>query len=285
MSYILDALQKSERKRQRDSVPDLQTVHNPEPLKKRKGPLWAWLLVATLMITVVLLVLYLPGRQHDNYLTVPDPSAIEKPAASQPRGSEIKSNEHSGGRQVLSEIDTVAADHMAESISATRSTELYEEMEISSADVPGARPSPLLDPSSPNRLDNANRSDSRDEETMSSALDDTSSSSPAPELIADVIESDGEQSIAEIPVLKPHLKTENEIPLLTSLPQSLRQGIPEMTISYHVFTQNPATRLVSINGRIVRQGQEVTQNLTLEEITAAGVVLNYQGKRFRLEVF
>ena len=62
MSYILDALQKAERKRQRDSVPDLQTIHNPDPPKKRKGPLWAWLLAATLMITVVLLVLYLPER-------------------------------------------------------------------------------------------------------------------------------------------------------------------------------------------------------------------------------
>jgi len=285
MSYILDALQKSERKRQRDSVPDLQTVHSPAPPKKRKGQLWAWVLMATLIITVVLLVLFLPERRSDNYLTAPVPGEIEKPATSLPLGEENLTKENSGDLQTLPESDRDTDDHMAESIPATKHPDLDEEMETSSADVPVANPSLVQDPFSANRPDSSNQRGASSEEKMPPALDDTSPSSSAPESVADVTEFDMERSTAEIPVPQPHLKPETEMPLLTSLPKSLRQKIPELTISFHVFTQNPATRLVSINGRIVRQGQEVNPDLTLEEITAAGVVLNYKGNRFRLQVF
>jgi len=285
MSYILDALQKSERKRKRDYVPDLQTVHSPASPKKRKGSLWAWLLVAILMITVVLLVLYLPDRRRDNYLTGPVPDKVEKPAASRSLGDENLTKEISSGRQNLPERDTDAADYVAEMIPATTPPEIYEEMEPSSADVPVAYPSQVQDPSSPSRPDISDQRGGRYEEKMPTAREDTSPSAAALVPVTDVTESDEEYSTAEIPVPKPHLQPETEIPLLTSLPKSLRQNIPELTISFHVFTQNPATRLVSINGRIVRQGQEVTPDLNLEEITAAGIVLNYKGNRFRLQVF
>ena len=110
-------------------------------------------------------------------------------------------------------------------------------------------------------------------------------SSVVPESLTDITEPEDEQSAVEIPPPTARTKPENEIPLLASLPRSLREAIPELTISFHVYTQNSATRLVSINGRIIRQGQEVAPDLTLEEITAKGVIFNYKGDRFRMEVF
>jgi general secretion pathway protein B len=111
----------------------------------------------------------------------------------------------------------------------------------------------------------------------------TSSLVPAP--LAAVIESEEERSAAEMPPSQPRRSTATEIPLFASLLQSLRQSIPERTISFHVFTQKPATRLVGINGWIFREGREVAPDLLLDGITAAGVVLNYKGNRFLLEVF
>ncbi|WP_020677499.1 general secretion pathway protein GspB [Geopsychrobacter electrodiphilus] len=56
MSFILDALKKSERSRAAGSVPDLQTVHNPTPssnLRERRQPWKFWLLLALLAVLLL----------------------------------------------------------------------------------------------------------------------------------------------------------------------------------------------------------------------------------------
>ena len=96
-----------------------------------------------------------------------------------------------------------------------------------------------------------------------------------------------DKTAAEDALLTEHepASTAEEIPLLSTLPRSLRQRLPELSISFLSFSQKPSRRIVSINGRILREGQTITDDLTVEKITSAGVVLNYRGDRFRLEVF
>lgn len=56
MSFILDALRKSDKKRQESTAPGLDTVHEPAPAADRSRPLWSYLLVAVLLLNVGLLV-------------------------------------------------------------------------------------------------------------------------------------------------------------------------------------------------------------------------------------
>ena len=296
MSYILDALQKADQKRQRDSVPDLQTVHSPGPPKKRKSPLWPWLLMAAFMINVVLLILLLPGRRHDNILTVSPPAEINNPVDSRPSVEENRTTDGRTARNPLSKSTTGAAVVGGESIPAAGPTAIPADTDTLPAVNPVTGPSTIQEPTSSipvaaanvslaNRPESLNQPDDMYEEKIPPTRDDAMTSSVVPESLTDITEPEGEQAAVEIPPSIARIKPENEIPLLASLPRSLREAIPELTISFHAYTQNPATRLVSINGRIIRQGQEVAPKLTLEEITAKGVIFNYKGDRFRMEVF
>lgn len=62
MSYILEALKKADRERAAGHVPDLETVHRPEPAP-RKPYRWLWLLVALFVFNGVLVALL--ATRHD----------------------------------------------------------------------------------------------------------------------------------------------------------------------------------------------------------------------------
>lgn len=81
------------------------------------------------------------------------------------------------------------------------------------------------------------------------------------------------------PSPKPVLLKENE------LPPGIQQELPRIVVSAHLYDANPAARIVSINGNIVHEGQDVAAGFRLEKITQDGVVLNYKGYRFFRPVF
>lgn len=56
MSYILDALKKSEKERQRETVPDILTIQKPISQEPKKRPLLLYLLLAAILLNTGLLV-------------------------------------------------------------------------------------------------------------------------------------------------------------------------------------------------------------------------------------
>tara|TARA_B100000745_G_scaffold300387_1_gene254152 strand:+ start:58 stop:516 length:459 start_codon:yes stop_codon:yes gene_type:complete len=77
---------------------------------------------------------------------------------------------------------------------------------------------------------------------------------------------------------------ENAIPMLTELDDDVRATLPDVTIATHIYAPEPRHRIVSINGKRMPQGTRIEAGLTLEEITAEGIVLNYKGLRYRIAV-
>lgn len=78
------------------------------------------------------------------------------------------------------------------------------------------------------------------------------------------------------------------IPTLTSfakLPADIREDLPKLTIAAHYYAGKESSRMASINGRIMRQGQTISDGLVLEEITREGVIFNFRDYRFTLDVF
>jgi general secretion pathway protein B len=68
----------------------------------------------------------------------------------------------------------------------------------------------------------------------------------------------------------------------TRLSESLRQELPEMTLSLHYFSGNSHSSMVRLNGRILRVGDSLVDGLSVAEITADGVILDYRGRRIWL---
>lgn len=67
------------------------------------------------------------------------------------------------------------------------------------------------------------------------------------------------------------------------LPKGLRQHIPNIQLSAHIHSDlRPRARKVIINGVALREGQRLSDDLTVHQINADGVVMDFQGTLFLL---
>ncbi len=71
---------------------------------------------------------------------------------------------------------------------------------------------------------------------------------------------------------------------LYDLPLNVRQHIPDLEFSAHVYSTNPLQRSLVINGRFMEEGAQINNELVLTEITSDGAVFDFQGYRFSTSV-
>ncbi len=71
-------------------------------------------------------------------------------------------------------------------------------------------------------------------------------------------------------------------PLLGELPPDIRSQIPALAISGSVYSDNPAQRLLLVNGQVLPQGSAVAPEVTLVEIRVGNSEFSFRGTRFRL---
>ena len=70
---------------------------------------------------------------------------------------------------------------------------------------------------------------------------------------------------------------------IAELPADVRRRLPTLHMALHAYNANDAVAsMVQINGRLVREGAQITDNLTVEEITMNGAILRTEGYRFLL---
>ena len=55
-----------------------------------------------------------------------------------------------------------------------------------------------------------------------------------------------------------------------------------MTISGAVYSDNPAQRLLLVNGQVLNQGSQVAPDVTVVEIRPNSSEFNFRGTRFRM---
>ena len=88
---------------------------------------------------------------------------------------------------------------------------------------------------------------------------------------------------------EPHPLTEEELypsstrlPLYSELSGELRGRMPAINMSMHFYNKEPNRRLVRINDLLLHEGDWVAHDLKLLEITGDGVMLDFLGKTFTL---
>ena len=69
------------------------------------------------------------------------------------------------------------------------------------------------------------------------------------------------------------------------LPLAIQQEIPEMKIQLHSYSNISANSIVSINSRMMKEGESLAPGLKLEQITPDGVILSYKGYRFQHGIY
>lgn len=71
-------------------------------------------------------------------------------------------------------------------------------------------------------------------------------------------------------------------PFLRQKPQEFQRQLPELVVTIHVYSPDASQRILFINNREYRRGDELLEGLRVEEIVPEGAVLSFRGERFKL---
>ena len=274
MSFILDALKKLEHKHRQDSVPHLASIHIPDLHRPAKRPVWPYLLLAALVLNAGILLAWLApwntkieettilpavGRDYDLL------SAETVNKATEVIASEPSSAENSGKPETIIEPAPMVMPSKAETAPLTPSEA------PSSGRLPESDRLAVLELNPSEQELESLRNQIKEELAVAGINNELPKREP------DENDDDHYKAKSAIP--------EKAIPELSELPIKVRKEIPEISIFGHIYSGNPSSRLVNINGSIVREGETVTRRLRVKEITMTGVVFDYQGLHFRIRAF
>lgn len=77
-------------------------------------------------------------------------------------------------------------------------------------------------------------------------------------------------------------RVEAAVPALADLPAEVRSQLPTLTIGGSMYSQNAASRMLIVNGQVLREGDAVSATVTLEQIRLRSAVLRYKTWRYEI---
>ncbi|MBE9567718.1 MAG: general secretion pathway protein GspB [Proteobacteria bacterium] len=241
MSYILDALKKSEQERGHGNIPDVQTVHSSSlNYRSDKKSYWPYILTAAVILNLLAIIYF----NHDKNSTekkataatetIPEaePQDITRPAVIVPvMKQRVMDNPVIISKQPDGHSDKSAAN------SATKKTDSTQEGTAGK--------------------------EKRIEETGSTPVDtqpiDTQLNPPENTSTA---------------------KSDSEIIEFYDLPDSISSQLPAIIISAHIYSTNPSQRSIVINNKYLEEGDYIIDDIILYEITGDGAIFLYDGILF-----
>lgn len=241
MSYILDALKKSERERKRASVPNPLTIQEPHATEKKSQSVRSYLFLLVVLTGTLLSGLWVgvwyakkPHETPSSPHQTAEVSQKQDQLHAVPEDSDEKeTKDHTSANTAPDTGKTAQAKPDLKNISKTRETPVKSEeahLHESPTSVPDATPSI-----------------SKPDEIV-----------PPPD--------------------------KNRLYSLQELPGALRQKLPDFSFSVFLYTEEPASRTVRVNGIMMKEGQYVFEGLKVEEILPDGVIFNYMNYRFRVGI-
>jgi general secretion pathway protein B len=263
MSLILEALKKSEQQRRLGEAP---TLGSPVLItRKRRSllPLFGVLILAALAVGWWLM------RSPEPEAVAPKADAVDgAPAPAQPAGHPAKpaaAPQAPGGRPAPNANPATANRTAAPAPAATKPP-------IASAPPTAAAPKnpPVAKP------------------PAGSAKPPVASTPPAPPAAAPTRPAvEGKPASPNATVAPPPPTTtarpapaQPALPSIWDLPYSTRKDLPELPLTMHVYASAPADRFVVIKGERHAEGDDLGDGVTLKEIRADGMVLEFKGQRF-----
>jgi len=243
MSFILDALKKSELERQRQNVPGLvdSGVARPRP----RLPTWAialgLLLAVNLLVLLFVVMRSVLASPHAQTTTAPPRSAAAAVGVADPAGAESQG----------ALPPDVAAPAAGNGHFSPLDAPVYApEIPVPSpppvvAAIPGPEFGKSVNGGGPVSIKAHRR---------------------------DPLLTDEDYKVNDDELLP----TINEVTLSGS------QALPELHLDVHVFATRPAERFVYVNMRKYHEGATLQEGPTIERIRRDGVILSYQGLRFLL---
>jgi len=260
MSYILDALKKSEKERQKRTAPDPLEIHDYIAHEtKNRRPVWAYVLSLVVILNIGLLFYWMNPWQEKKAATGGISSDERSVASDHGRPSNQPTDDNRIA--VIEEKDGEPESKLAPVEKARQPVPLNEKGGSLQAAVPAGkmkeRPAPPV------------------ERERSHAAAEAKT-----------------QHVAQAAPVSPDQKSETQAPTpdanriyaVSELPLSIQQSLPAFTISAFLYSDDPATRMVRVNGKMLREGDVLAEGLKLNEIRQNELIFGYQNYRMRLGI-
>lgn len=270
MSFILDALRKSEHERQRTTGPALAEV--PVAAPRPRSNVWAPIAIALLLVNLVVVGVWLLRKSASEPAAPPAAASAAVNGTPEPAGAATSSPLNPSPAITAENPATAAVPPPAmlrpaepltapvrqgrnplEAETAASPPGLDPQMSAQAAAVPGGPPAVTRAPARRGSVVYESLPDS-------ATVGDDSSMPPA------VASRQPSGTGAGLP----------------SADQLAATGIPALNLDLHVYATVPAQRLVFINARKYREGETLQEGPVVSQITPAGVVLEYQGRSYLL---
>jgi len=275
MSFILDALRKSEHERQRQTGPALVEVPVAAP-KPRTNP-WATAAIALLVINLVAIGVLLLVRSGDAPPDAPVAQTSASPAAT---------------GAPASAAPVAIAEPAAQGPPPAATAPAPVAQNPPPAPAPAAPP-PMLRPAEPaapgtrNPLERevAGYVPGMEYEAAARAA----APPPGPPAVVAAPRGGGTvvyESLPDVDAMtpagpaRPAGSPSRNMPTADEVAAS--SGLPELRLELHVYSTRPQERFVFINAAKYREGDTTPEGAAIEEITPDGVVMSARGNRFLL---
>jgi general secretion pathway protein B len=229
MSYILDALKKSEQERGQGSIPNVQTIHSSSlNYGNEKNRYWPYILTAAVLLNLLAISYFIFDKEKS--LNTRDPlTPIELSVTTQ----------SSNNPATEETIEEIAIEKNRKSTKKSHSVNTTK-----------------IEKASENKPKQNNNIDAT-LSTKTKTITKTKSHSGATDrLIIDYYD----------------------------LSDSIKNKLPEIIVSAHVYSTNHLQRSIVINNDFMEEGEYISNDFMLHEITKDGAVFDYEGKLINYSV-
>ncbi len=303
MSFILDALRKSDARRQQSGAPGLNSPEPPRPPRRRRRGVLVWLAASLVLLAAVAAAVYVlrptwlsqapnvaeQARDSETPVDAPEPSesaADRRGADSADESSAEEDNSGRTGPEEADRADSVAretseeqSDEGSESASRDRRAPVPASPERTvSREAPRRETVPVPAEEATEELERriAEESDRRREEESTAREASTDDERSVRRRQSDSAEGDGSESA-------PSALNDGVAEYVQhwDLPLSVRRSLPELDLSIHVFSPDEAERFVLINGERYRSGDSIGE-VEIVNINRDGAVVDFRSHRFLL---
>jgi general secretion pathway protein B len=246
MSFILDALKKSESDRQRQSGPALFEVRVAPP--RTRLPPWAIAVALLLLLNLgVVMWMLLRHQAHGG-----SPGATPTAAGAHTAGAAA------GAAAQDAPASTPALAARAPAVPVVATGAAAGSVASPEASTGASSPPPAPVPSA--------------------------APTAAPGAVAPNAEDYAPAEEPSAPTLGSHVRrgTASGVPLYQDLSTTPGAQLPQLRLDLHVFAAHPEDRFVMINMHRLREGDTLPEGVRVDSITPEGAVLSFNGSKFLL---
>ena len=250
MSYILDALKKSESERGHGAIPGVQTVHSSSiNYHQQKKTIWPYFLIAAVLLNIAVIAYFIYTQNN----------------LSQPALAPVAQN------------NSILANSTETSANTAPTTIAEAPVSITPAKPTPATSVTQLANVTPDIPVKHTKTVAEDKVKVSALARETAANKPSARspIIKPFVEPTNERS--NEPYDQPYDK---KIVEQYELPENIQRQLPSLVISAHVFSSNPAQRSVIINNEFFEEKDYILDDVSLYEITGDGVIFSYNGFLF-----